>query len=256
MAINSDSVVVAGTQSLTAADSSLEPIQQYTLRFENPKQQVIGFPAISDRAYPFAPFAVSPVGGSADVPVQVVSITPEVCTATGPNGTIVSILGAGFCTLRASQLGTFGWRAATPVERTFSTFTSQSISFAALPDKTFGDPPFIASATGGASGNPVNFSALTPTVCSATGTHGSTISLLTAGSCTIRASQAGGGNIAPAPNVDRTFAIAQIAQSISFQALSDRPFTSTPFAVPLAIQWCLTRSPHRFAAQLARMVRP
>jgi len=81
---------------------------------------------------------------------------------------------------------------------------NQMIIFDPLPAKTYGDPDFTVSATGGGSGNPVTFTSLTTSVCTVSGT---TVHILIAGSCTIRASQAGNGNYNPAPNVDRTFTI-------------------------------------------------
>jgi mono/diheme cytochrome c family protein len=81
---------------------------------------------------------------------------------------------------------------------------SQSITFGALPSKTTSDAPFVVSATGGASGNPVTFAA--SGVCTASGTNGSTISLTgVAGMCTVTASQSGNTNYAMAPNVAQSF---------------------------------------------------
>ena len=81
----------------------------------------------------------------------------------------------------------------------------QSIAFAALTNKAFGDPPFTVSATGGASGNPVAFTA--GGVCSASGPNGSTITLTTAGSCSVTASQSGNANYLAASPVSRTFTV-------------------------------------------------
>ena len=57
---------------------------------------------------------------------------------------------------------------------------------------------YQVSAAGGASGNPVVFSSLTPDVCSVTG---STVSLNAAGTCTMAADQAGTINYVAAPQV-------------------------------------------------------
>lgn len=81
----------------------------------------------------------------------------------------------------------------------------QSIAFAPLADKSFGDAPFVVSASGGASGNPVTFTATG--ACTASGVNGSTITLTTVGSCTVTASQAGNNNYNDATPVSRTFAI-------------------------------------------------
>src|SRR5262249_48923134 len=62
---------------------------------------------------------------------------------------------------------------------------SQTITFAALPGRTFGDPDFTVNATA-SSGLPVSFSASGN--CTVTG---STVDIQAAGSCTITASQAG-----------------------------------------------------------------
>ena len=80
--------------------------------------------------------------------------------------------------------------------------TVQSITFAALPDKTFADVSFLVFASA-SSGLPVAFSA--------TGTctvEGSTVQLTGAGSCTITASQTGDPNYTPAISVSRTFTTA------------------------------------------------
>src|SRR5687767_7629126 len=95
----------------------------------------------------------------------------------------------------------------------------QTIIFAALPDKTYGDAAFVVSATGGASGNPVTFSASGN--CTSTGLNGSTITITGAGSCTVTASQAGNANYNAAPNVDQSFDINK----------ADATFTVTPYNV-------------------------
>src|SRR5262249_23676188 len=73
---------------------------------------------------------------------------------------------------------------------------SQTITFAALPDKTFGDADFSVSATGGASGQSVTFTASGQ--CSVTGTL---VHLTAAGSCSITAHQPGNANYAAATDV-------------------------------------------------------
>ena len=83
---------------------------------------------------------------------------------------------------------------------------AQTINFAALSGKTFGDAPFSVSATGGGSGNAVTFSSTTPTTCSVSG---STVTLEAAGSCTIAADQAGNTNYEAAAQVTQSFTIAK-----------------------------------------------
>ena len=87
---------------------------------------------------------------------------------------------------------------------------NQTITFGALGDKTFGDPPVPVSATGGASGNPVTFSTPTPAICLVApgGANAATVTILAVGLCTVRASQAGNNNYNPAEDQDRSFSVA------------------------------------------------
>ena len=84
---------------------------------------------------------------------------------------------------------------------------AQTITFSAPVTKTYGDAPFVVSATGGASGNAVTFSSQTPLICTTSGTNGSTVTILAAGTCTIRASQLGNSNYNAANNVDQSFTV-------------------------------------------------
>jgi hypothetical protein len=87
---------------------------------------------------------------------------------------------------------------------------NQTISFGALPAKTYGDAPLTVSATGGASGNAVTFGSRTPVVCSVSG---NTVTILAAGTCTILASQADNNNYNAATNVNQSFAVAKAAST-------------------------------------------
>jgi hypothetical protein len=79
---------------------------------------------------------------------------------------------------------------------------SQTITFAPLVDKTFGDAPFTVSATA-SSGLAVAFAASGP--CTVAGT---TVTITGAGTCTITAAQGGNTNYNPATSVARLFQIA------------------------------------------------
>jgi hypothetical protein len=78
------------------------------------------------------------------------------------------------------------------------TFTSQP------PNPALVNGTYVVSATGGASGNPVVFSSLTPNVCTLSG---STVRFVAVGTCTIAANQAGNANYSPAPQVTQGVAI-------------------------------------------------
>ncbi|MGH7509368.1 MAG: PxKF domain-containing protein [Gemmatimonadales bacterium] len=89
---------------------------------------------------------------------------------------------------------------------------AQTITFDALADKTFGDPPFSISATA-SSDLPVSFTATGE--CTIVG---STVTLNAAGTCTITARQAGNTNYHPAEDVVRSFTIAQAMPLIHWAA--------------------------------------
>ena len=79
----------------------------------------------------------------------------------------------------------------------------QSIDFGLLPDRTYGAEPFTALAVA-TSGLPVTFGSETPIVCTVSGT---TVTLLAAGSCRIKATQPGDAEWQPAAPVVRSFTI-------------------------------------------------
>jgi hypothetical protein len=81
----------------------------------------------------------------------------------------------------------------------------QAIAFAEPADHSYGDPAFTVFATGGASGNPVTFSA--SGACTSSGADGSFITLVSLGTCTVTASQAGSEIYNAAPDVVRSFAV-------------------------------------------------
>ena len=82
---------------------------------------------------------------------------------------------------------------------------SQTITFPQPADRIYGDAPFTVSATGGASGNPVTFAA--SGACNSSGPNGATITILSPGSCTITASQAGSVIYNAAADVVRSFQV-------------------------------------------------
>ena len=80
---------------------------------------------------------------------------------------------------------------------------TQTIDFAALPDKTLGDLPFTVSATA-SSGLAVTLSSSTPIICTVSET---TVTLIDVGVCTLVASQPGNETYSPAPDVTQSFTI-------------------------------------------------
>jgi hypothetical protein len=102
----------------------------------------------------------------------------------------------------------------------------QTITFDPIADRTYGDPSFTPSATA-SSGLPVSFSASGSCFF-----FGGVVYITSGGFCTVTASQPGGLNFNPAPDVSRTFAIARVRQSITFfPPLETKTFGDPDFVV-------------------------
>ncbi len=106
---------------------------------------------------------------------------------------------------------------------------TQIITFVLPASATIGDAPLTLTATGGASGNPVTFASITSGVCTVSGT---TLTLVSAGTCTVTADQAGNANYNAASQVIRELTINLITQTITFTlptsaTVGDPPLTLT-----------------------------
>jgi hypothetical protein len=150
----------------------------------------------------------------------------------GKSSATVTLSGkGGICSITAHQAGNANYNASADVMRTFAITTqNQTISFAPLPSKTLGDPPFTISATA-SSGLPVSVVPDIPQVCDVIG---NTVTLNSSGICTLVASQEGDNQFSPAPDVVQTFAIfdpAKKGQTITFGALPNRQVGEAPFSV-------------------------
>lgn len=111
----------------------------------------------------------------------------------------------------------------------------QSILFDPLPDRTFGEAPFVITATA-SSGLPVSFVAFSGT-CRV---DGNGVTLLSAGPCTIEAQQPGNDDYFPATAVAQEFEIHPATQAITFAPLPDQFFGAEPFVISATASSALT----------------
>jgi hypothetical protein len=184
--------------------------------------QTIDFAPLPDRTWGYPGFFAVSATASSGLPVSF--------AASGDcffySGSTVFISSAGSCTITASQSGGLNYNPAPDVSRTFTIARAQqTITFAPLPDKTYGDPDFTVYGSA-SSGADVRFAARGN--CTLSGT---TVHLTGAGSCTVTASEPGSVNYEPAPDVSRTFAIAKIEQTIAFGPLSRKTYGAPDFRV-------------------------
>ena len=142
-------------------------------------------------------------------------------TATGSiTGSTLTVTSTGNLVIAANQAGNSSYSAATQVQRTVAvTQAAQAITFTqpTTPVTYSSGLTIPLVATGGASGNPVVFTL----DASSTGTGtitGSTLTVTGVGSFVIDANQAGNTNYSAATQVQRTVAVTQAAQTITFTA--------------------------------------
>jgi uncharacterized protein YjiK len=174
--------------------------------------------------------------GSADLHISSVSASGDFLETDGC--TTAAITPSNYCTVSVSFLPTAtGTRTGTLTitddagdsPQTVSLTgtgdpASQTITFGALSNKTYGDSPFVVSATGGASGNPVTFNSTTTGVCTTSGTNGSTVTIIAAGLCSITASQAGNSTYSAAADVVQSFTVSAKALTASIIGNPTKPY--------------------------------
>lgn len=177
----------------------------------NPAKQVqtVTFGPLTQKAPNDAPFSISATASST-LPVKFTSSNTAVATVSGNT---VTIVGLGTTTISASQWGNTTYSYAQDIRQNLVVAkASQTITFNALPTKTYGNAPFALTATA-SSGLTVTYSSSDPTIASVSG---STVTILKAGTVTITASQAGDVTYNAAPDVAQTLTINKKAQSIAF----------------------------------------
>jgi hypothetical protein len=166
-------------------------------------------------------FTVAATGGGSGNPVTLSSAGS--CSNSG--ATFAMTGGSGTCTVTYDQAGNANYNAASQLLETVNATTaSQTITFAALSNTTYGDPDFPVSASA-SSGLTVSFSVGATDNCTIAGSR---VHIMGAGSCTVTASQGGNADYAAAPDVARSFTIAKSSQTISFDAPADHTYGDAP----------------------------
>jgi len=103
----------------------------------------------------------------------------------------------------------------------------QTLAFGSLVNVPLGGGPLFVSATA-SSGLPVAFASLSMPICTIAG---STVALISVGSCTLQAAQAGNATYLPAALVNQTFSVTANSQTIAFAPLGNRALGSMAFTL-------------------------
>ncbi len=208
-------------------------IQDYAALTSGPASQTITFAALPSLTYGETGVTLSATASSG-LPVSFASMTPSICTVSGTTLNLVGALSN--CTIQATQAGDSSYAAATPVtQMSYVKRATQSITFATPPTQTYG--AVLSLSATASSGLAVSFASTTPSVCTVSGSPGPTVSvgypqpvsfatgtgptvsMVSAGTCTIQASQAGNSDYLAAATVSRSFKVTQASQTITFPAL-------------------------------------
>jgi hypothetical protein len=148
--------------------------------------QTISFTNPGAKTLDAAPFALSATGGASGNPVTFTSQTASICTVSASTVTLVA---TGTCTIAANQEGNVSYNPAMQVLQSFTVSkASQTIGTISLSPATLAVGATTTASSASTSGLAVNFSSTTLSVCTVSG---STVTGVSAGTCTIAADQAG-----------------------------------------------------------------
>ena len=201
--------------------------------------QVITFPPQADQVLtaPGDTFQISPIAtANSGLAVNYTAHTPAVCTVAG---TTVTMLDAGLCMLEAWLPSVPGeWLAANGIFVNLQIRRPQVIAF-----PTQSDQPFTAGARfdlappATASSNlPVDYTSATPGVCTVSGT---TVTMVSAGTCTLTARQPGNTLWLPAADVSQDLELVASPAPGPGPGPAPAPGPGAVTAVPLLGPWGL-----------------
>lgn len=177
--------------------------------------QTITFNSLTAKTFGDSSFNLTATASS-NLPISYSSSNTNVATVTG---TVVTIVGAGVTSIKASQNGNSNFNAAADVSQPLTVNkANQTITFGnALPTATYGDSNFNLNSTS-SSGLPVTYTSSDTGVASISG---NIVTIVGAGTSVITAKQNGNTNYNPANDISETLAVAKANQTITFNPLSD-----------------------------------
>ncbi|MCZ8215893.1 MAG: hypothetical protein O9262_06610, partial [Cyclobacteriaceae bacterium] len=214
------SIVGAGSTNITATQggngifNAAAPVVRALV--VNKADQSISFGPLSAKGINDPPFTLTATTSSG---LALTYSSSNVSVAT-ISGSTITIVGEGTTLITATQTGNTNFNAAIPITQTLvvNGKEGQTITFAAVPAKTFGDANFEFNAT--ASSNlPVNYVSSNTAVATISGT---TVTIVGAGSTIITASQSGNEIYNPATSIQQVLIVNKANQIISFAALPDQ----------------------------------
>ncbi|HYC83918.1 MAG TPA: delta-60 repeat domain-containing protein [Chryseosolibacter sp.] len=189
----------------------------------NKASQTITFDSLGVKALGDSAFALQATASSG-LSVSYSSDNHAVATVSGDT---VTIAGIGSVTITAMQAGDSNYHAAADVQQVLIVKAAQTITFAPLDPKTYGDAAFPLEASA-SSGLPMSFTSSNEDVAVV---YGDTVTIVGAGETTITASQPGDDSYFEATPVARTLTVTKATQTITFDPITQRTYHSPAFVV-------------------------
>ena len=187
----------AGAGAASTATNSVRPQASQAITFTSTPPS----PAAVGNTY-----TVTATGGGSGNPVVITLDGASTGGACSLSSGVVTFTAVGTCVLNANQAGNAAFTAAAQKQQTIIVDKgAQTISFTQPADQTFAPGATVTlDATGGASGNPVTFTSASASVCVVDDV---TVTLVSSGTCSITANQAGNANYVAAAAVTRAVGV-------------------------------------------------
>jgi subtilisin family serine protease len=223
--------------------------------------QSISFPQPADSSFGAAPFAVSALASSG-LPVSFSSLTPAVCSVSGNS---VALVGAGTCTLAATQAGSADFEPAAQVQQSFTVAKGNqaAVTLSAPANAVYGAARLYAVAGGGSGTGAYLYGAGASTACSVDSATGLLTMLSGTGTCSLTATRAGDGNYnGSAPSPAAVVTTGKASQVLSFPPVSGKGSNDPPFALAatsssgLPVAFSIVSGPATVAGNLVTITGP
>jgi uncharacterized repeat protein (TIGR02543 family) len=168
--------------------------------------QTITFASLGNKSFGISPFALNAIATSG-LGVTFTASPSGTCTVSGSSLTLV---GAGTCSVTATQAGNDSYEAANPISQSFTVFLNQSEFTLNSATGTYGSTTTLGTTGGSGSGSATYAVALGNCTVS-----GNILSNSSAGDCSVTATKAGDGTYDSITSTAITVTIAKATQTIT-----------------------------------------